>query len=80
MEQDAGLHFLMRIKTELSDAELRERAAKQGLRLALLSDYYHSPADATPHVLVVNYSGIDIERLPEGLHRLANILEEKEHV
>ncbi len=80
MEQDAGLHFLMRIKTDLSDTELRERAAKQGLRLALLSDYYHSPADAPPHVLVVNYSGIDIEKLPEGIHRLAVILEGKENV
>ena len=76
MEQDAGLHFLMRLDTRLSDAELRERAAQQGLRLALLSDYYHCPEQAPPHVLVVNYSGIDLEKLPEGLNRLAKVMEE----
>ena len=40
MEQDAGLHFLVRLDTRLPDAVLRSRAAEQGVRLALLSDYY----------------------------------------
>lgn len=80
MEQDAGLHFLMRLDTRLSDTELRERAAQQGLRLALLSDYYHCTEKAPPHVLVVNYSGIDLEKLPEGLTRLAKVMEETDHV
>lgn len=80
MEQDAGLHFLMRLDTPLSDRTLREQAMQQGLRLALLSDYYSCPENAPPHVLVVNYSGIDLDKLPEGLHRLAKILEGKEHV
>ena len=75
MEQDAGLHFLMRLDTQLSDRILREQAMEQGLRLALLSDYYGCPENAPPHVLVVNYSGIDLDKLPEGLHRLAKILE-----
>ena len=44
MEQDAGLHFLVRLDTRLPDAALRSRAAEQGVRLALLSDYYSVPA------------------------------------
>ena len=47
-----------------------------GLRLALLSDYYSRPDTAPQHILVVNYAGIDMERLPEGLRRLAQIWEE----
>ena len=47
-----------------------------GLRLALLSDYYSQPAAAPQHILVVNYAGIDMDRLPEGLRRLAQLWEE----
>ena len=79
-EQDAGLHFLVRLDTELPDAELRRRAAAQRLRLAILSDYYARPEDAPPHVLVVNYSGIDTGKLAEGLQILNRILEGKDHV
>ena len=80
MEQDAGLHFLVRLTTTLPDQVLRERAMQQRLRLALLSDYYSQPESAPHHVLVVNYSGLDLQKLPEGLHRLAKILEEENHV
>ena len=76
MEQDAGLHFLVRLDTCLPDAVLRSRAAEQGVRLALLSDYYSVPETAPQHIVVVNYSGIDLERLPEGLRRLAQAWEE----
>lgn len=80
LEQDAGLHFLARLDTTLSDAELQLRAAEQGVRLALLSDYYRTAELAPPHVLVVNYSGIELEQLPEGLRRLEMILEGNQHV
>ena len=75
MEQDAGLHFLVRLDTRLPDAALRSRAAEQGVRLALLSDYYSARSSAPQHIVVVNYSGIDLERLPEGLRRLAQAWE-----
>ena len=74
-EQDAGLHFLARLDTTLPDGELRRRAAERGVRLALLSDYYADPGQAPPHVLVVNYSGIRLEQLPEGLRILNEIME-----
>ena len=73
---DAGLHFLMVLPTDLDDRSLRRRAEAMGLRLALLSDYYSQPAAAPQHILVVNYAGIDMDRLPEGLRRLAQLWEE----
>lgn len=78
-EEDAGLHFLMTLDTTLPDGVLRRRAAQRGVRLAMLSEYYNDPDDAPPHVLVVNYSGIDIEKLPRALARLAEIGEEQDH-
>ena len=78
-EEDAGLHFLMTMDTPLPDGTLRRLAAQRGVRLAMLSEYYNAPAAAPPHVLVVNYSGIDIEKLPQALSRLAEIWEEQDH-
>ncbi len=78
-EEDAGLHFLMTLDTPLPDGALRRLAAQRGVRLAMLSEYYNDPAVAPPHVLVVNYSGIDIEKLPRALARLAEIWEEQDH-
>ena len=80
MEQDAGLHFLVRLDTALPDDELQRRAAEREIRLALLSDYYGDPTQAPPHVLVVNYSGIQLDRLAEGLRRLNDILGGNDHV
>lgn len=75
-EQDAGLHFLVTLPTVLPDDVLRRRAAAQGLRLAFLSDYYADSAAAPSHVLVVNYAGIDLTRLPTALDRLSHCMEE----
>ncbi len=76
MEQDAGLHFLMRLDTNMTDEELRRRAAEKGVRLALLSDYYSQPEHAPQHVVVVNYSGIELTSLQQGLSRLAELWED----
>jgi len=75
-EQNAGLHFLMTLETRLSDESLRERAAKRDLRLVFLSDYYSDEKKAPPHVLVVNYSGIDLNKLPRALEGLRAVMEE----
>lgn len=73
-EAGAGLHFLMRLDTASSDAELRARAEVLGLRLGFLSDYAFDPASAQQHVLVVNYAGLSGERLGEAVSLLERVL------
>ncbi len=73
-EENAGLHFLIRLDTTLSDNEIIRLAAEKGIRLAFLSEYIHDAEKSSPHVLILNYSGIDTERLPEGIRRLEAIL------
>ncbi len=41
-EEDAGLHFLMKVNTERTDEEIIESAVRHGLRLTSLSYYYHN--------------------------------------
>lgn len=68
-EEDAGLHFLLELDTELSDTEIVRRCADAGLRISCLSEYYRSAA-APEHTLLINYSSLGSERIPEAVDRL----------
>lgn len=57
-EEEAGLHFLAKLNTSFSDDEVREIAAKQGVRLCFLSDFATQKREAFLHCVVVNYSGL----------------------
>ncbi len=74
LEQDAGLHFLVKVDTEASDAALVARCAKAGIRVRSLSSYYHSlSAPQNLRCLVVNYSALGddrLEQLKTALQRL----------
>ena len=74
LEQDAGLHFLLRIRTGLDDAALTEQWQEAGIRIRALSDYYHGPTpNQDERCLVVDYSGLTEEafsRLETALGRL----------
>lgn len=72
-EQGAGLHFLLRLKTPLSDEDLRRRAEEHGVRLGFLSEYAAVPDPAHAHTLVVNYAGLDAEKLPEAMALLSKV-------
>lgn len=63
LEQDAGLHFLVELSTDLTDRALEEALQAQGIRAAPLSSFYHGePRDL--HRLVVDYSGVDEAAFP----------------
>jgi len=71
LEEDAGLHFLLKLDTPLSDGELVSRFAEAGVRVSSLGSYYSGSVPPTKEkTLVVNYSGLD-----EGeLSRLAQVV------
>ena len=71
LEQDAGLHFLLRIRTSLSDQELTDQWQAAGIRIRALSEYYHGSTPVEDRqCLVVDYSGLteeDFSRLEIAL-------------
>lgn len=75
LEQDAGLHFLLRVDTERTDEDLTARCAGCGIRVRTLGEYYEGPVPAwANHCLVVNYSGIVEENLPRAMEALSRTL------
>ncbi len=64
LEENAGLHFLVQVDTDLSDEALVDRCRQAGLRIRSLGSYYHGPLPKPDtHCLVVNYSGLSDEAL-----------------
>ena len=71
LEENAGLHFLLKVDTDLSDEALVEKCRDMGLSLRALGSYYHdTPNRPDTRCLVVNYSGLS----DEDLDRLEAIL------
>lgn len=70
-EENAGLHFLVRVDLPVTEDVILRRCAEVGLGISSLSDYYHGkvPQQARK-CLVVNYSGLsqkDLTKLEEIL-------------
>ena len=74
LEQDAGLHFLLRVDTDWSDRELTAYLLEQGIRIQALSSFYHASDPGQLHCLVVNYSGLEDAQLEQALGKLEQAL------
>ena len=75
MEADAGLHFLMKIETEMSDNDIVTAAAEVGLRISCLSDYFHHADEKANSTVIINYSGLGISSIEEAVARLTRVFE-----
>ncbi len=69
-EENSGLHFLLTVKTDLSDDELMRRARTKGVNVSCLSQYYSDKGASKEHTLIINYSGIEKEKMKEAVQRL----------
>ena len=66
LEQDAGLHFLLQIDTNMTDEELTAHWAAAGIRIRALSHYYHGTTPKEDRrCLVVDYSGLTEEKITQ---------------
>ena len=72
--ENSGLHFLLHLATSASDSQLRQAAATQGLQIKFLTDYYHNKLSDNSHTLLMNYTGIEDERLYPALDKLFEAL------
>lgn len=73
-EEDSGLHFLMKIDTDLTDEELILKGKEKGIRLACLSQYCHNKSEKDSHTLIINYSSLSEDNLKEGVKLLFEII------
>ena len=75
LREEAGLHFLLELDTDVPDRELARRGEEAGLRLSFLTDYQRQEGSAPAHTLVVHYPALAPEGLGRGLEALARLLD-----
>lgn len=73
VERKAGTHFLLEVGTDLSEEEVRQRGLAQDLSLSLYSDYSFAPREKGKVTLIINYAGIQEEKIGEVVRRLERI-------
>ena len=79
-EENAGLHFLVEVDTKLSDEQLLEKLWEEEIRITSLSQYYHNQENSRKHILLMNYSGVDAEKMPEVMKRFGKVLGGGQHM
>ena len=68
-EEDAGLHFLLKVETRLPDSALTAALRAEGIRFPALSEFYHDDKEDR-HTLVVSYAGLKEETMEKALEVL----------
>lgn len=75
IEHSAGLHFLLKISTALSDSAITAAAREKGLLISCLSEHCIAPSGlCKPSILVINYSGVDSSQILTGIKYLEEII------
>ena len=69
-EEDAALHFLLRVRTDAASEEIVRQAQQNGVRVTSLSDYYREAPLQAASAFVISYSEIPDSKIPEAVARL----------
>lgn len=70
----AGLHFLLRVESDVSEAAIADAARREGVALAPLSAFRQRPAEAACQgapAFVVSYAALDRAAVPQVVEALA---------
>ncbi len=66
-EADAGLHFIIHIKTKLSDTDFKNQLLRRKIKISPLSEYYATPENKTQHKFIINYSSLTAGQIREAI-------------
>lgn len=73
LEEDAGLHFILKIKTDKSDYEIKKNAENKGMKINFLSEYFSDKSNCQQHLILVNYTGIEDDKIDDAVNILSKI-------
>lgn len=70
---EAGTRILVELVTTLSDAQIKQEAAKVGIKLECLSEFCQERKEMFAHTLILNYADMDEAVMKEAIGRLVHI-------
>ncbi|MCR4902747.1 MAG: PLP-dependent aminotransferase family protein [Butyrivibrio sp.] len=66
MESESGLHFILSLRTDISDDVMRKRLEDKGINIHSLSEYYMTENEIREHQFLLDYTNINIEELSQA--------------
>ncbi len=79
LENDSGLHFLIKINTTLPDKVFKNKLLEKGIRINSLSDYDLINEKDKTHYFIVNYSNLDIDKIKYAFEMIYRVGIQKFH-
>lgn len=74
LEEGAGLHFLLKINCKSTYHQLKEKLRAAGINVALLSDYYSDNSVPSENAFIINYSGLQKEKILETVELMEKVV------
>ena len=74
LESDSGLHLILKLKTSVTDNELKKSLLEKGININMLSEYYDSEKENLQHMYILNYSNINLEKFEEVVKVIKKII------
>ncbi|MDO4491007.1 MAG: PLP-dependent aminotransferase family protein [Lachnospiraceae bacterium] len=75
LENDSGLHFLLKLQTTIPDETIENRLLEQGIRIQSLSDYDLLKEEDQAHYFIINYSNLNMDVIEDALKKMEEVLE-----
>lgn len=73
LENDSGLHFILQLNTELSDIEIKSKLLERKIKISSIDDFNMKEEKTDSHQFILNYSGLNIEKLEDAVCVLKEI-------
>lgn len=73
-ENDSGLHFLLTLNTKVSDKKIVEHLKDNHIHISSVNDYDMLGVNKKPHTFLINYSNLDIDKLPGAISILKDVI------
>ena len=77
IENDSGLHFLIKLVTDYSDDEVIRRLREHKIKIRSVNEFEMDRVCEDAHTFIINYSNMNVECLEDALGVLKNIIEKK---
>lgn len=72
-QSQAGTHLLIRVRTSMTDEEIRKKADSMHVHLSMLSDYCQFPRVSDLNTLIINYAGMETQDIDHAIELLEQL-------
>lgn len=74
IENDSGLHFNIRFDVAATDAEIQTKLRDAGIAIRTVGEYCLDDQPQNLRLFILNYSSVDLERLPAVVETMRKVL------